>query len=76
MRTEKKLWRNRNEKKEWTRRLQSEDPGLTVIHPQAAGVDVGNSSHYVAVRPDRDAHPVRRFECFTADLYRLADWLV
>ena len=75
MRAEKKLWRNRREKKEWARRLQSEDPGLTVIHPQAAGIDVGNSSHYVAVRPDRDAQPVRRFECFTADLYRLADWL-
>lgn len=72
---EKKVWRNRKEKKEWARRLQSEDPGLAVVHPQAAGIDVGNSSHYVAVRPDRDAQPVRRFECFTADLYRLADWL-
>jgi transposase len=29
----------------------------------------------LAVRPDRDPQPVRRFECFTADLYRLADWL-
>jgi transposase len=29
----------------------------------------------VAVRPDRDAEPVRRFECFTADLHRMADWL-
>ena len=75
MTVEKKLWHSRTEKKEWTRRLQSEDPGLTVIHPQAAGIDVGNSSHYVAVRPDRDAQPVRRFECFTADLYSLADWL-
>ncbi len=27
------------------------------------------------MRPDRDSQPVRRFECFTADLYRLADWL-
>jgi transposase len=75
MTAEKKLWHNRREKKEWARRLQSEDPGLAVVHPQAAGIDVGNSSHYVAVRPDRDAQPVRRFECFTADLYRLADWL-
>jgi len=25
-------------------RLQSEDPGLEVVHPQAAGIDVGNSS--------------------------------
>jgi len=57
------------------RRLQSEDLGLEVIHPHAAGIDVGNSAHYVAVRPERDPQPVRRFECFTADLHRLADWL-
>ena len=69
------LWRNRKEKKEWARRLQSEDPGLEVVHPRAAGIDVGNGSHYAAVRPDRDPEPVRRFECFTADLHRLADWL-
>jgi len=29
---------------------QSEDPGMEVIHPQAAGIDVRNSAHYVAVR--------------------------
>ena len=68
--TDKKLWRNRKERKEWARRLQSEDPGLEVVHPHAAGIDVGNGVHYVAVRPDRDPQPVRRFECFTADLHR------
>ena len=73
--TTAKLWRNRKERKDWARRLRSEDPGLEVVHPHAAGIDVGNSAHYVAVRPDRDPEPVRRFECFTADLYRLADWL-
>ena len=75
MPADKKLWRNRKERKEWARRLQSEDPGLEVIHPHAAGIDVGNSAHYVAVRPERDLPPVRRFECFTTDLHRLADWL-
>ena len=25
--------------------------------------------------PDRDPEPVRKFACFTADLYRLAEWL-
>ena len=70
-----KLWRNRKERKEWARRLQSADPGLEVVHPHAAGIDVGNSAHDVAVRPDRDSEPVRRFECFTADLHRMADWL-
>src|SRR5438046_291073 len=75
MTADKKLWRNRKERKQWARRLQSEDPGLGVIHPHAAGIDVGNGAHYVAVRPERDPKPVRRFECFTADLRRLADWL-
>jgi hypothetical protein len=72
--TDGKLWRNRKERKEWGRRLQSEAPGLEVVHPHAAGIDVGNGWHYVAVRPDRDSQPVRRFECFTADLHRLAEW--
>jgi transposase len=66
---------NRKQRKELARRLQAADPGLEVLHPNAAGIDVGNSAHYVAVRPDRDPDPVRRFDCFTADLHRLADWL-
>lgn len=66
---------NRKQRKALARRLQSADPGLEVMHPNAAGIDVGNSTHYVAVRPDRDPHPVRRFDCFTADLHRLAEWL-
>jgi transposase len=66
---------NRKQRKELARRLRAEDPGLEVMHPHAAGIDVGNSAHYVAVRPDRDSDPVRRFDCFTADLHRLADWL-
>ena len=66
---------NRKQRKELARRLQSADSGLDVVHPNAAGIDVGNSTHYVAVRPDRDPNPVRQFDCFTADLHRLADWL-
>jgi transposase len=75
MAIDKKIWRNRKERKELARQLRSEDPGLAVVHPHAAGIDVGNAAHYVAVGPDRDSYPVRRFECFTADLHRLADWL-
>ena len=66
---------NRKQRKALARRLQSADPGLEVVHPNAAGIDVGNDTHYVAVRPDRDPNPVRRFDCFTTDLHRLADWL-
>jgi transposase len=48
---------------------------LTITHPNAAGIDIGSASHYVAVPPDRDDEPVREFPSFTADLHRLADWL-
>lgn len=49
--------------------------GLTLTHPNAAGIDIGSASHYVAVPPDRDDEPVREFPSFTADRHRLADWL-
>ena len=48
---------------------------LSQINLNAAGIDVGASSHYVAVSADRAEPPVREFAAFTADLYRLADWL-
>jgi len=49
--------------------------GFELTRPNAAGIDVGSASHFVAVAPDRDDEPVREFASFTADLHRLADWL-
>ena len=46
---------------------------LSRVNLNAAGIDVGASSHFVAVPADRAEQPVREFEVFTADLYRLAD---
>jgi len=51
-------------------------PLLQRIQPDAAGIDCGATSHYVAVPEDRDPQPVRAFSTFTTDLHRLADWLV
>jgi transposase len=48
---------------------------LSLTHPNAAGIDIGSASHFVAVPPDRDLEPVREFKSFTADLKALADWL-
>src|SRR6516165_6430078 len=48
---------------------------LEVVHPDAAGIDVGSSEHWVAVSPDRDPEPVRRFGCFTADVREMGRWL-
>jgi transposase len=50
-------------------------PALTIMHPNAAGIDIGSASHFVAVPPDRDDEPVREFSSFTVDLNALADWL-
>jgi transposase len=48
---------------------------LRITHPNAAGIDIGGNSHFVAVPPDRDDAPVQEFQSFTAELNRLADWL-
>ena len=47
-----------------------------ILEKNAAGVDVGAREMFVAVPPDRDAHPVQVFDTFTEDLHRLVDWLV
>lgn len=46
------------------------------VNPDAAGIDIGSRFHVVAVPSDRDETPVRSFDSFTADLHRLADWLL
>jgi transposase len=48
---------------------------LELIEPDAAAVDVGSRSHWVAVNPQRDPNPVREFGTFTTDLMSLVDWL-
>jgi transposase len=66
---------NRKQRREMMRKIQSADLSLEVVHPDASGIDIGNESHYVAVLPDRDSQPVRRFGCTTAELKAMADWL-
>ena len=66
---------NRKQRKDLQRRLYSDDPGLDLVHADAAGIDIGNESHFVAVPPARDAEPVREFGSWTADLERMAAWL-
>ena len=56
-----------------TRKRQNET--LPVLHPDAAGIDIGAEEIFVAVPPDRDADPVRKFSTFTPDLLDVADWL-
>lgn len=48
---------------------------LEVLHPDCAGIDIGKTSHYVAVDGARFDEPVRKFGTFTADLEAMAEWL-
>jgi hypothetical protein len=66
---------NRKQRREMMRQMQSEDLSLEVVHPHAAGIDIGNESHYVAVPPSRDPQPVRCLGCTTAELKKMAEWL-
>ena len=46
------------------------------VLPNAAGVDVGASSHWVAVPAHSTDAPVREFGAMTDDLNAMADWLL
>ena len=48
---------------------------LPLVNQNAAGIDLGSETHWVAVPADRDEISVRPFKCFTADLYDMAAWL-
>jgi transposase len=48
---------------------------LAHINKMAAGIDIGSSSHFVAVPEGCDESSVREFPSFTSDLHALADWL-
>ena len=48
---------------------------LSVVHPDAAGIDIGSRFHVAAIPEDRDGELVRSFGTFTGDLIRMAEWL-
>ena len=48
---------------------------LECIKQNAAGIDIGSKSHFVAVPQGRDSVSVREFKFFTEDLHNLSDWL-
>ncbi len=54
---------------------QSKQSSMPVVHPNAAGVDIGSQFHVVAVSHDRTDEPVKTFKSFTGDLHAMAHWL-
>jgi transposase len=49
---------------------------IEIVHPNAAGLDIGAREIYACVPPDRDGETIKVFGTFTPDLEQLADWLV
>jgi len=50
--------------------------GLPVFHPYAAGIDVGDTMHDVAISNGDTGHEVREYLTFTEDTTNLVAWLV
>lgn len=42
---------NRKQRRELARSIQSEEITLEMVHPDAAGIDIGNEVHYASVPP-------------------------
>jgi hypothetical protein len=59
-----------------SKKERASTPLFERIQLDAAGIDCGQNSHFVAVPPERDRQPVREFRTFTGELERLADWLL
>jgi transposase len=70
----KKLKKSRKPK---SKKAQAKEALLNrLVHPDAAGIDIGAEELVVAVDPQRDPRPVRTFSAFTGALYELRDWLL
>jgi transposase len=53
--------------------MEEEKISMEIVNPQAAGIDVGSRSHWVAVgQKEKD---VREYGVFNHDLFEMADWL-
>ncbi|WP_428505096.1 IS110 family transposase [Roseateles sp.] len=50
--------------------------GLPIINARAAGIDIGSRIQVAAVPPELSDDPVQTFQSFTADIERMANWLI
>jgi transposase len=76
MKTKKHIQSSRGPKA--SRQNKSKKQSWKVIHPHAAGIDIGATEHYVAVAPDTvaaGADTVRTFGCFTENIDAMVEWL-
>ncbi|MFA4837769.1 MAG: IS110 family transposase [Dehalococcoidia bacterium] len=48
---------------------------ISLMHANAAGLDIGSEEIWACIPADRDIEPVRKFGTYTPDLHALAHWL-
>lgn len=66
---------SRNRKTKQKKQQVTVDQNWSVLHPDAAGIDLGAREHWVALPPGRAEQTVRPFGTTTPDLDALALWL-
>jgi transposase len=52
---------------------QNKKISLEVVHPNAAGIDIGSRSHWVAV--GQDAEDIKEFGVYSEDQFAMSEWL-
>jgi transposase len=71
----KKKYQQKNSGKGKKLRVVELPEELEHVNLDAAGIDIGSQSHFVAVPVGRDDVSVREFDAFTMDLEGIGDWL-
>ena len=66
---------NRKQRRDMERKIQRADLTLQLVHPDAAGIDIGNESHYVAVPADRTKSRRQLATRFAVCIETRAGWL-
>jgi transposase len=67
--------RKKSQKTKKLKKKVSIDQNWELINPNAAGIDLGSTEHWVAVPADRAPQSVRCWGTLTPDLEALGDWL-
>ena len=53
--------------------MEEEKISMEIVNPNAAGIDIGSRSHWVAVgQHEKD---IREFGVFNLNLFEMSDWL-
>ena len=59
-----------------TKRSLKKVSSISIVNPNAAGIDIGDTMHVVAVPEGRSEQSVREFGTMTCDLNLIVEWLV